>query len=74
MIKDRFTEEPLKTFRDIHGQSFSVKYNSGYTEVRSSEPAVSANAYCYGSYIIERDETDVKEIEKEAYEEISRRV
>jgi len=73
-IKDRFTEEPLKTFRDIHGQSFSVKYNSGYTEVRSSEPAVSANAYCYGSYIIERDETDVKEIEKEAYEEISRRV
>ena len=74
-IKDRFTSEPLKSFQDIHGQSFDVKYNNGCTEIRSSEPYVSANAHCTGAYVMERSEEEhSKEIETEAYEEISRRI
>jgi putative protease len=74
-IKDRFTSEPINSFRDIHGQSFNVKYNSGCTEIRAASPSVSANAYCFGSLIMEDEHTlNSKEIETEAYEEISRRI
>ena len=74
-IKDRFSPDSPDVIEDFHGQDFPVKYNREYTEILEKEPYVSANAYASGSFLIlDESDTDTKEIEQEAYEEISARI
>ena len=72
-IKDKFVNEPIDKITDLNHNIYDVNQKDGITEILEPEVYVSKNPYCYGSYLILREEKD-KQILKECYEEVFRRI
>lgn len=73
-VKDRFTnEKSLRAIKDLNDEVYQVLKKQKVTEILEPEYYVAENPYCYGSYVIIREEKESEAIE-EAYEEIFGRI
>lgn len=51
-VKDRFLPEKITGFRDLHGDSFSVRRSGQATEILESRPHCAANRHAWGSFVM----------------------
>ena len=75
IIKDGFSDERVNKIKDFHGNIYDLEYNSDNVFLLEPKYYHEKNEYCYGSYLILKDETDKLDIIlEENYEKIYGRI
>lgn len=75
IVKNGFIKEKVSEIQDYHGNNYDLEYNSNNVFILEPKHYHESNPYCYGSYLILREETDkTNKILEESYEEIYGRI